>query len=273
MHVRPALLRVGVGGFGTIGGAVARHLDDGIAGLELAAISARNRGRAAQKLSGFRKRVPVVSLGELPEHADVVVECTPASAFAEVAGPAVQVGRSLIVMSCGQLIERPDLVETARNTGARIIVPSGALLGLDAMRAAAEGVIYSVRMVTMKPPKSLAGVPYLETHGIRLDGLEEPLKIFEGTAREGVRGFPANVNVAAALSLAGIGPDQTRLEIWADPRLTRNTHHVIVDSDSARFEMRIENVPSEENPGTGRITALSVVATLRALTAPLRVGS
>ena len=97
--------------------------------------------------------------------------------------------------------------------------------------------------------------------------------MFEGTAREGAEGFPANVNVAAALGLAGIGADETRLEIWADPSLTRNTHTIRVDADSARFEMTIENVQSEENPGTGKITALSVIACLRGQVAPLRGGS
>ncbi|MBV8747514.1 MAG: DUF108 domain-containing protein, partial [Xanthobacteraceae bacterium] len=99
-----------------------------------------------------------------------------------------------------------------------------------------------------------------------------PKKLFEGSAREGARGFPANVNVAAALSLAGIGPDRTRVEVWADPGIDRNVHKIEVDADTARFSMSIENVPSE-NPRTGRITALSVVAALRKLTAPIRVGT
>ena len=85
-------------------------------------------------------------------------------------------------------------------------------------------------------------------------------------------GFPENVNVAAALSLAGIGPDRTLLEIWADPAAERNCHTIEVDSDSSRFTLSIENVPSE-NPKTGRITALSVLAALRKLEAPLRVGT
>jgi aspartate dehydrogenase len=99
------------------------------------------------------------------------------------------------------------------------------------------------------------------------------LKVFEGTARDGARGFPANVNVAAALSLAGIGPDRTRLEIWADPGVIRNTHRIVVEADAARFEMQIENVPTEENPRTGKITALSVIAALRGLTQTLKVGT
>ena len=143
-------------------------------------------------------------------------------------------------------------------------MPTGALLGLDAVRAAAEGAIRSVTMITRKPPRGLAGAPYLEQHGIALEGLGAPLRVFEGSAREGARGFPANVNVAAALSLAGIGPERTRLEIWADPGVERNTHRIVVEADSARFEMQIENVPTEDNPRTGKITRSSVIAALRA---------
>jgi aspartate dehydrogenase len=127
-------------------------------------------------------------------------------------------------------------------------------------------------MVTRKPVKGLAGAPFLVERGIGLDDLREPLKIFSGTAREAAGGFPANLNVAAALSLAGIGPDRTLVEVWADPTVTRNTHRIEVESDSANFSMTIENIPSE-NPRTGRITAYSVIALLRKLTSPMRVGT
>jgi aspartate dehydrogenase len=165
------------------------------------------------------------------------------------------------------------LIEQASRSGARIVVPTGALLGLDAVRAAAEGEIHSVKVVTRKPPGGLAKAPYLIDHGIDVTQLSEPLKVFEGPAREGVAGFPANVNVVAALSLAGIGADRTQLEIWADPALRRNTHRIDVEADSARFSLYIENVPSDENPATGRITALSVIACLRGLVSPFKVGS
>src|SRR6185436_11921194 len=118
--------------------------------------------------------------------------------------------------------------------GGQIVVPTGALIGLDAVTAAAEGKIQSVKMVTRKPLNGLAGAPFLIENNIDITGITEPLKIFEGTAREAAKGFPANLNVAVALSLAGIGPDRTRLEIWADPALTRNVHRVEVESDSAR---------------------------------------
>jgi len=160
----------------------------------------------------------------------------------------------------------------AKERGGQIIIPTGALLGLDAVTAAAEGQIRAVRMITRKPPRGLVGAPYLDERGIVVDNLSEPLCVFRGTAREAAAGFPANVNVAAALSLAGIGPDRTQTEIWADPGVERNCHTIEVEADSAKFTLAIENVPSA-NPRTGRITALSVLAALRKMHAPLRVGT
>jgi len=266
-------LRVALAGFGAIGGALARRLDQGMTGLQLVAVSARDREGARQRMGALAQPVPVLPLVELAERADVVVECAPAAVFREVAEPAIEAGRIFMPASVGQLLVHEDLIGRAEQTGARILVPTGALLGLDAVRAAAQGTIESVTMVTRKPPRGLAGAPHIEAQGIELEGLDAPLKVFDGSARDGARGFPANVNVAAALSLAGIGPDRTRLEVWADPTVTRNTHRIVVEADSARFEMTIENVPSEENPRTGKITALSMIAALIALRAPLKIGS
>jgi aspartate dehydrogenase len=179
----------------------------------------------------------------------------------------------LMALSCGALLDNLDLVDLARRHGGRIFVPSGALLGLDAVAAAAEGGISSVHMVTRKPPRGLLGAPYLEENAIDVAGLTEPKRVFAGTAREAARGFPANVNVAAALALAGIGPDRTAVEIWADPTVTRNVHQIEVEAEAARFSMQIENVPSAENPRTGRLTALSVVAALKKLSSPLAIGT
>ena len=128
---------------------------------------------------------------------------------------------------------------------------AGALLGLDAVAAAAEGTIYSVKMTTRKPPVGLIGAPHLVKNNISVEGLNTAKLVFSGTAREAAAGFPANVNVAAALSLAGIGPDRTMIDIYADPAMTRNCHSIEVDSDSARFTLSIENIPSE-NPKTGK---------------------
>ena len=184
----------------------------------------------------------------------------------------LEAGKQVMVLSAGALLPRPELLELAREHGGRILVPTGALLGLDAVAAAAEGNIHSVRMTTRKPPIGLKGAPHLEKNAISVEGLKEAKRVFSGNAREAAAGFPANVNVVAALSLAGIGPDRTMIDIWADPTVTRNCHVIDVESDSARFSLSIENIPSD-NPKTGRIVALSVLAALRKLSAPLRVGT
>jgi aspartate dehydrogenase len=264
--------RVAIAGLGAIGRAIARKLDEGVPGLILTAVAVRDRARAAAFLDTLSRRPEVVSLEALADHADIVIECAPANLLAEIAEPVLREGRKLIVLSAGALLSNPQLAQIAERCNGQVLVPAGALIGLDAVMAAAEGTIRSVRLVTRKPVKSLAGAPFLEEKKIDLSKLKAPLKIFSGTAREAVSGFPANLNVAAALSLAGIGPDRTLVEVWADPAVTRNTHRIEVDSDAASFSMTIENIPSE-NPKTGRITAQSVIALLRKLTSPVRIGT
>jgi aspartate dehydrogenase len=267
-------LRVAVGGFGAIGKVLAEALDKGIEGLSLAAVSARDVARAETAMAGFARKAPVLPLARLWESADIVVECAPAAHLRDIAEPALANGRILVTLSCGALLDNFDLVELARRQGGRILVPTGALLALDAVQAAAEGGgIRSVHMITRKPPGGLEGAPYLVECQIRVAGLTEAKCVFTGSAREAARGFPANVNVAAALAMAGIGPDRTTIEIWADPAVDRNTHRIEVEADAARFSMQIENVPSAENPRTGRLTPLSVIALLRKLSSPLAIGT
>ena len=263
---------VALAGLGAIGLPLAHALDQGIEGLRLIAVAVRDPVRARARLAGFHTPPMLVDFDALAE-ADIVVEATPAALFDLVAVPAIERGRIFIPASVGALLPRMHLVERAAQTGARIVVPTGALLGLDAVRAAAEDRIDSVTIETRKPPMGLVGAPYLEKHGIDVTGLDRPLRVFDGNAMDAAAGFPANVNVAAALALAGIGPVRTRVEIWADPGLTRNVHIIRVEASSARFEMRIENVPSDDNPRTGKITPLSMLACLRGLVSPLKVGS
>jgi aspartate dehydrogenase len=264
--------RVAIAGLGAIGRTLAKRLAAGIPGLRLACAAARDRGKAQAWLDGAGISCPLVELDAFPAHADLAVECAPAKILEDICAPMLKAGKRVMVLSAGALLPRPELVALAQEHGGQIIVPTGALLGLDAVSAAAEGAIHSVRMITRKPPGGLEGAPYLVEHGISVAGLNTAKLVFSGTAREAAAGFPANVNVVAALSLAGIGPDRTTIEIWADPAVTRNCHSIEVDADSARFSLSIENIPSE-NPKTGRITALSVLAALRKLNAPLRVGT
>ena len=265
---------VGIAGLGTMGKALARALDRGdLPGLALGAVSARD----AEKASGWIREhlsgpVDCVDFETLAARCEWVVECAPANLLRAIGEPALRKGRRLVVMSSGALLDAPDLIEVAKQTGAQIIVPTGGLLGLDAVSAACEGDIRAVTLVTRKPVAGLIGAPLLVEQGIDLTGLTEPRCLFRGNAQAARRAFPANVNVAVALSLAGIGVERTQVEVWADPTVTRNTHSIHVEADSASFSMTIENVPSD-NPKTSRIAALSLIACLRKALAPLRVGT
>jgi aspartate dehydrogenase len=269
---KQAELRVAIAGLGSIGSRIARELDSGIPGMKLTAVAVRDADKHQPFLNSLRAQPKILPIETLWEAADTVVECAPSRHLRAVVEPIVARGKTAIVLSAGALLDHHDLIDLAKANGGRILVPTGALIGLDAVNAAACGVIHSVRMVTRKPIDGLRGAPFIVQNNIAIDGLREPLKLFEGSAREAAKGFPANVNVAVALSLAGIGPDRTVIEVWADPTVTRNTHRIEVDSDSARFSMAIENIPSE-NPRTGVITALSVIALLRKQRAALAVGT
>jgi len=265
-------LRVAIAGLGPIGTKVAEALDQGIDGMMLAAVSVQNPEKHRTWLGKMAATPAVLPIEQLSEAADIVIECAPGRLLRSIVAPFVGSGKTAVVLSAGALLDNEDLIALAKQNGGQIVVPTGALIGLDAVTAAAVGNIHSVRMVTRKPVQGLAGAPYIVENNIDIERITAPLRIFEGTAREAAKGFPANLNVAVALSLAGIGPDRTRLEIWADPTVTRNIHRVEVESDSARFSMSIENIPSE-NPKTGRITALSVIAYLRKQRSALRVGT
>lgn len=268
-------LRVGVIGCGAIGGAVCRALIRGIPGLKLTAVMSSQKQKAAdfvRLLSCEDEEILACeSSAELAQHSDVIVEAAPAYTFRTNVEPLIECGKRVVTVSAGALFENFDLVSLARDRGAKIIVPSGALLGLDAVAAVTEGSVEMIHMETRKPPNGLAGAPYLANSDIELEGLQERVRIFTGTAAEAIKGFPANLNVAVALGLAGPGPEKVSLELWVDPDIRFNIHKIRVVSDSALMEMEIQNIPTE-NPKTGRITALSIIATLRKLTAPLQVG-
>src|SRR5207248_6386089 len=184
----------------------------------------------------------------------------------ELAPKVLAAGRDLVVLSCGALLGREDWVALAERSGARIRVPSAAIAGLDGVKGAAVGEITSVTMESRKPPKGLAGAPWIVQQKIDLDGLREETLIFEGPATDACRAFPANVNVLAALSLAGIGPEKTHLRLFAVPGQRMNMHRITVEGEFGRLSVEVENVPSE-NPRTGKLSYLSTIALLRDLSA------
>lgn len=263
-------MKIGIVGLGSIGAAVATRIAPP---LELVAVAGRESQAAAAKCAALGLRAPTTDLAALVAASDVVVDCAVAASFRTVAEAGLAAGRILVTVNAAALLDHLDLVELAAAEGGRIVVATGALLALDAVAAATLGRIESVTMRNRKPPKGLAGAPYIVENGIDLAAITAPICVFRGTAREAAKGFPANVNVAAALSLAGAGPDQTMVEIWADPTLTRNVHEFDLVSDSVSFSVRTEGLPSPDNPKTSAIVPLSVLATLQRLASPLRIGT
>ena len=172
---------VAIAGLGAIGMRVAKALDSGVEGLVLTAVSARDLKNAEQRVSEFSRPPEVIPLTEIAGSADIIVECAPAFVFDDIARPAAEAGKILLPCSCGQLIERQDIIKLAKENGGRILVPTGALCGFDAVRAAAEGTIKELRIITRKPPRGIIGAPYVIQNKIDLTCNKEPLKIFEGS--------------------------------------------------------------------------------------------
>jgi aspartate dehydrogenase len=258
------MLKVGIVGMGVIGKAVARAASGDIPGVVLAGVTVRTPATA----TGY----PAYALDDLIGRSDLIVEAATRVALREFGPTVLAAGKHLMVLSVGALIGLlDDWTRLAEKHGGRILVPSGAIAGLDGVKGAREGAITSVTMETRKPPRGLAGAPYIEERRIDLDAIREETLIFEGPASEAVKAFPANVNVVAALSLAGIGPERTRIKIFAVPGQERNQHRITVEGEFGRLAIEVENIPSA-NPRTGKLSYLSAIAMLRELGAPVRVG-
>ena len=209
---------------------------------------------------------------ELITAADLIIEAAGGDVVPELAKKAFAAGKDLMVISVGALLDHPDVMAESRRTGCRLYVPSGAIAGLDGIKSASVGQITHVTHTTRKPPMGLEGAPYLVEHGISLAGLREEKEIFSGSARDACHGFPANVNVTGAVSLAGIGPDQTRVRILAVPGLARNCHDIEVEGEFGRLHVHLENIPSE-NPKTGKLTALSIIRAVQDAVDTVRIGN
>jgi aspartate dehydrogenase len=266
------MLRIGLIGFGTIGRAVAEALRRGeVDGAVLAAVFVRNRARLRPD--------DVAVYGQLFHDdfaafagagLDWAVEAGGHEALRRWGPPALAAGIDLVALSAGALADdgfRDALAAAARSAGRRVLVPSGGIGALDLLGSAAVGELDEVRLTTRKPPPAL--LPPDEAAKVVAGG--QAVLLFDGPAREAARLFPENLNICAALALAGVGLDRTRVTVYADPGVERNTHHVTARGYFGDYELTLRNVPSS-NPKTGRIVALSVVKTLRNLSRPLVVG-
>jgi aspartate dehydrogenase len=263
---------IGIVGCGAIGRALITAVAGGKLAVRIAGVTSRTEPSTREFLATLASAPPYMSLSEVIAAADLIVESAGGSVVQPLAQQAFAAGKDLMVISVGALLDHPEIISQSRQSGCRLYIPSGAIAGLDGIKSACVGAVAHVTMTTRKPPNGLEGAPYLVRHGISLAGLKEEKELFSGTAREACEGFPANVNVSAAVSLAGVGPDQTRVRILAVPGLQRNCHDIEVEGEFGRLGIHIENVPSE-NPKTGKLTAFSIIRSLQDVVDTVRVGT
>jgi len=271
-------MRVGIIGGGSIARMLLQHIGArDLSDVEVVAIVGRSeasRGKSLAVASG----VPFVTSVEalLARSPEVVIEAASHEAVRTFGPPLLGAGVALIVLSGGALADdalRETLERAAAQHGALLYVPSGGIGGLDALKAACVAGVDEVTIAVTKPPPAWKGIPYVQRLGIDLDRLRAPVTLYEGPARAGVPHFPANVNIAAVLSLAGIGLDRTRLKAVADPNLAHNTHYIEIRGKSGNISIKLENVPSAENPKTALLACYSALAALKAMQTRVRYGT
>jgi len=271
-------MRVGILGGGVIARLFLEHARSGEMGeakvVAVAGRSENSRGKALAREFGAPFVIGVKKL--IATRPEVVIEAASHDAVREHAEALLSKGIAVIVLSGGALCDdglRARLEHAAAKHGALLYVPSGGIGGLDALKAACAAGIDEVSIAVTKPPAAWKGIPYVERAKIDLDRLEGPVTLFEGTAREGVPHFPANVNIAAVLSLAGVGFDRTRLKVIADPALKFNTHFIRIKGKTGTMDLRFESVPSPDNPKTALLACYSALAAFRQFNSPVRYGT
>ena len=264
--------RIGIVGCGSIGRSLLRAADEGRLPVAVAGVTSRTEAPARAFCAALHHPIEYLSLDDLVAASDLLVETAGGHVVPDLADRAFSAGKDLMVISVGALLDHPDIMARARATGCRLIVPSGAIAGLDGIKGACSGQVDYVRLTSRKPPRALQGAPFLAEHHISLDGLTEERELFRGPAREAVRGFPDNLNISAAISLAGIGPDATEVRIFAVPGLQRNCHDIELEGEFGLLHLHLENIPSE-NPKTGRLTALSIIRAIRDAVDVVRIGT
>ena len=261
-------------GCGAIGTALARYareeLSAHIGKILLCDLDSDRAGTLAREVPGAEI---VAGQDAAIDGADLVIEAASPRVVPELLNAAIEKTRDVMIMSIGGVIGNERLLDEAREKDVRVMLPTGAIAGIDAVKAAKIAGIESATLTTRKAPRSLKGAPYLEENKVDLDSITGETVIFEGSAREAIKGFPKNVNVSALLSLAGIGVDRTRVRIIASPEFTSNTHEIEVKSGAGNITIRAENVPSPQNPKTSYLAALAAIAALAGYFDTVRVGT
>jgi len=257
-------MKVGLVGCGNIGADLCIALQRGQIPAEIVRLTDIDASRARLLLSSFGLKAEICDLDRNAATVDLVVECAQPSVVKDVVDAAIRHARDCLILSVGGLMDHPELFDAARENNVQIRLPAGAMCGLDGVRAAMEAGLHHVTLTTRKPPKGLAGAPYLIENGLDVESLTEPKVVFEGSAREACKAFPHSVNVAASLSLVGIGPDETRVRVVADPHATVNTHEILAEGAFGQLKTVTDNLPSPRNAKSSYLASLSAVAELRA---------
>lgn len=267
-------MRVGLLGTGAIGEFVLEAASKGHAGAAKI-VAAAGRGSAAGRALALRYGVHYVDARELPNHdVRVIVEAAGHAGLIQHGVTYLERGVDLVVLSAGALSDDDllaSLLDACRTSGARMYVPSGGIAGMDGLKALMVAGA-EVSLTTRKPPRAWKNIDYVERLGVDLDTMQEPVVLYDGEARRGVKYFPQNVNVAAVLSLAGAGFDRTRLRVIADPTIDKNVHEIRAVGPTGSMTVTMENVPMPSNPKTAWQAALSSVAMLKHLAEPMWVG-
>ena len=233
-----------------------------------------NNPQTAQRFArGCRPSVAVLSLPQLVSRSQLLIETASAQAVGELLPHVIRHRKPLLVLSTSGLLRHPALLRKALRLKIPIHLPSGALLGIDGLKAAALGGLRSVILTTRKPPRALANAPYVRQKKFRLSRLRKPRLLFQGTAQAAAKAFPQNINVAATLALAAPEAKRTRVKIIADPHIRTNRHELEAEGRFGKFKVVTENRPSTLNPKTSELAVLSAVATLRRILEPLQVGT
>jgi len=271
------MLKIGIVGCGFIGGQICRAIDGRVINAELHALADSSEIKALELAGSLKRCRPAyMKIDELLQNVDLVIESASQSAVRFIVPQALEAGCDVMVLSVGALADeelRERLFTLAEQNNCKLHFPSGAVVGIDGINSASAAEISSVTLTTRKPPMSLAGAPHVEALGIELEKIDKETLLFEGSASDAVKAFPANVNVAATISLAGIGFERTKVRVIADPALSRNVHEITVEGKFGKFFTRVENLPSPENPKTSYLAALSAISTLKKILNPVQIGT
>jgi len=261
------LKRIGLLGCGAIGTQIALAIDSGKIPATLTHVYDTKKSQADNLVSKLQQKPEIVANSHLlsSNPLDLVVEAASQEAVRNDAVSILQNKKDLMIMSAGALLDESVfevISDACKDFGKTVYLPSGAIAGLDALKAVKDE-LESIVLTTTKNPASLIGAPFFDNSDINPDKISEPTVLFEGVAKDAISLFPKNVNVAALLSLVGLGSKNTSVRVIADPNTNKNTHQINAEGKFGKISLTVENIPDDTNPKTSRLATLSAIELLR----------